>query len=201
MKEILLSFVLLACAASTQGAIIICTPGQGDAVNNSVGVTTAFTCSPGDLAGTTFDNLSGDGLNIATFQLTITGTWQVNNINTPQTGFDVTFTGIDNIGAGLVVVPDLTCLASSTTNVLGQGSANCNTSSMVLNVTPGTDLIPAFVVNVTGSGTNLPANATASVFYEVTTVDSLSGVPEPSSYGMLGAGLVGMYFARRMKRV
>ena len=53
------------------------------------------------------------------------------------------------------------------------------------------------VIETLLSGGRFPTNSTVTVQYDYTVTTPTSGVPEPSTYAMIGLGLSALAFARR----
>jgi hypothetical protein len=201
MKKIFVASVFLGLASMAQAAFIQCTPAQGTVVNDASPSSQEFTCSPGTGgAGTSDDNVSGDGLNVISISLRVTGTFQENS-GDPGEIFTVVFSSTNSL-----VAPqdpgDPGCTATDAADSNNQALANCVSTTATLGI-PATDFINTFTVTVNGNsnggGDSLPFNASASVFYEVTTEGTTPPptIPEPSTYAMIGAGLVSLFVIRR----
>ena len=93
----------------------------------------------------------------------------------------------------------LTCTTSGFPPSCSTGTVQGNAISAVANL----DVIGGFTVTVTGGpngGQVLLPSAVASVFYDTTEINTGSGIPEPSTFALLGSALVGLgVFARRRK--
>ena len=200
MRTVLLSLAFFGLAASSQAAFIACTAvgtgaGQADTVVNATGTSATFNCNLGG------NNINLDGLNILDIQLRVSSTFQENQAP-PSSSYSVLFTSTNTLGLG---IGNVGCTASGNESTLGGGQilAACSGLSAITPVPGNPDSVAAFQVTVTGqAGSNpLPFNASSSVSYQVNTVaPPTSGVPEPSTYGMMGTGLIGLYFARRRKK-
>ena len=181
-----------------QAAFINCTPGQLDVVVNSTGQTSSnFTCSPGAGAGAgaADDNVNGDGFSITGVRLRVSGTFQENAAVIGQS-YSVLYTTANGSG-----YTNVSCTASANGDANNQAVAACSSAAGAFLAIGGSpDSLAAFTVTVTGApgSTPLPFNASASVLYEVTaTTPTQPQVPEPATYAMMAAGLVGFYMIRR----
>lgn len=198
MKKVLLSLAFFGLAASSQAAFIQC-GAQQTVYNDGTPVAASFTCNPGDIAGTAFDNLSGDGLDIVSIRLRVQGTFQ--NTGAPGT-FGVTFNELSNsltVGPLVSAIGTFGCSAQSVADSENFALGGCSATSGTVSVVPSTDFINTFTVTVSGAGNPNAFNGSAIVLYEVVTFNP-SAVPEPSTYGMMGAGLIGLALASRRKK-
>jgi hypothetical protein len=198
MKKIFAASLFLALGSLAQAALIQCTPSAGQVVGfgGIVPGGVDFTCSPGvgGDPGASDDNVSGDGWNVSAIRLGFVGTSQ-----TTGGGIGITYSVRFNATGPAA----MTCVATGTSagNPAG-ATAICSDSTAFFDI-PDVDEVPSFMVNVTAAsalGNPLPLNATASVAYEVQAVqpdEPPPGVPEPSTYAMMAAGLVGFYMVRR----
>jgi hypothetical protein len=206
MKKFFVASVFLGVASMAQAAFIQCAPAQADTVVNAGGVTANYTCNTGagGGAGSVDDNLNGDNYFIQTVRVQISGTFQENN-GTPGANFSVLFT-TNNIAVP-AAIGVLSCTANGVAGAPPASTPNqalgaCTATSAFSAVAGGPDSLASFGVSVTGGpGSNpLPFNASASVFYEVTATTPTTpppGIPEPSTYGMIGAGLLSFCLVRR----
>lgn len=205
MKKFFVSSVFLGLASMAQAAFIQCTPAQADTVVNATGTTANFTCNPGAGAGAgaADDNVSGDSFNIQTIRIRLSGTFQENAAPDGST-YSVLFT-TNNI-ATPAAIGILTCTATGTEGnppaSNNQALGACNATSGFVAVAGSPDEIPSFGISVTGGpgSSPLPFNASASIFYEVTATTPdvpPPSIPEPSTYAMMGAGLLSFYMVRR----
>lgn len=177
MKKFLLTSVLaLAFASVLPAAIVNCATNQ----NINSGATTV-NC-PG---------VSADpGFTITGITLIGLGSWQDSSVNPAFTGSS-TYTFTEN-SAQFVAGPLVGVAAGTTTadtGLLFDGPVGVSLASLA-----------AFTVDVTrviNSG-GIPANATVTVSYDWTqTADSQ--IPEPATFALIGAGLLGAAFLRRRK--
>jgi PEP-CTERM motif len=201
MKKVLLVLGLFGLGTMAQASFIQCLPNQDTVVNNASGASATFTCSPaaGADVGTSDDNVAGDGVNVISLRLRVSGTFQENHGAVGQ-GFSVQFGSTNNLGSLSPGTPG--CLASATADNNGQALGACVSTSAFLSGL-NQDVVPQFTVTVSGGpGSNpLPFNASASVFYEVTTQSPPPppGIPEPTTYALLATGLFGFYAIRRRR--
>ena len=196
MKKIFVASLFLGLASMAQAAFIQCTPGQLDVVVNSGGQTSAnFTCSPGAGAGagSSDNNLAGDGWSVTGVRLRVSGTFQDNAAVTGQ-NYSVLYTTANGSG-----YTNVSCTANGTGDANNQALGACSSAAGGFFAVGPVDSLGAFTVTVTGAAgsTPLPFNASASVLYEVVATQDQAPIPEPATYTMLGVGLVGFYLARR----
>jgi hypothetical protein len=141
------------------------------------------------------DNLLGDGFDVISIQLRVTGTFQENNGTLGQV-FSVLYSSTNTLGA--LNLGDPSCTATDITNVNLQALGACVNTTGVLAIAP-TDVINPFSVTVFGGASSnpLPFNASASIFYQVVTNQQSSVVPEPSTCMLLSLGFLAFAFIRR----
>ena len=194
--------VSIAAAPKAEAAFIQCTPSQDTVVNEAAATSAVFTCSPGagSAPGGIDDNLAGDGLLVNSIQLQVTGTFQENN-GTPGASFSVRYFTNNLLSPAFGVVE---CTANAIVGAPPASNPNqalgaCTANSSVLAVAP-IDVIGAFLVTVNGGpgSTPLPFNASASVYYQVTTQQTT--VPEPTSLALFSLATLGAGFARRRRQ-
>ncbi len=206
MKKIFVASLFLALGSLAQAAFIQCQPNQGTVVNDNAIVAggIVFTCSPaaGADAGAGDDNVALDGFNVSAIKLLVQGSFQ-NSGGAAGATYSVQYNSTNNLGGNSPGTPGCTAIATSAgTPPVALGSCNGVSNADVFFDIPDVDVLGAFTVTVTASaGPNpFPFNSSASVYYEVQTVaDEVPppSIPEPSTYAMMAAGLVGFYMVRR----
>lgn len=203
MNKTFAASLFLGLASISQAAFIQCTLPQADVVVNSVGTSAAFTCNPGGVGASA--NVGADGLLVTQIRLRISGTFQENAAPVEGQSYSVLYSSLNTgatLGTGSFTIVGLSCTASGVASAEGQALGACTATSAFAAVLDTPDSIPSFTVTVTGGAgsTPLPFNGSASVSYEVTTTtvpDPNPEVPEPATYTMMGAGLVGLFMVRR----
>ncbi len=205
MRKFFAASLFLGLASISQAAFIQCALPQADVVKNSVSAVAVFSCNPGGVGA--FANVDGDGLLVTQIRLRLSGTFQENAAPVVGQAYSVLYSSTNTgatLGTGSFTIGALSCTASGFANSEGQALGACSTTSSFVAVLDTPDSIPSFTVTVTGGAgsTPLPYNGSASVSYEVATItipepDPNPEVPEPATYTMMGAGLVGLFMARR----
>jgi hypothetical protein len=189
MKKLVLALAALSASAAN-AAFIQCAPTQGTVVNDAAGQAIQFTCSPGG------ENTALDGLLITQIRLRASGTFQENNASSAITYAVQLAVGAAS-GPGWSVA-GFSVPITQTSNAGGQALGAGSSTTAFSPVAGSPDSLPAFIVTITGGAgsTPLPFNASASLFYEVTTTNS--AIPEPSTVALLGSALLGLgLFGRR----
>jgi hypothetical protein len=202
MRKVFAASLFLGLASICQATFIQCALPQADVVVNSTGSSAVFTCTPGGSGASA--NVDGDGLLVTQIRLRISGTFQENAGPAGQT-YSVLYSSINTgatLGTGSFTIGALNCTATGVASNEGQALGACAAISSFAAAAGTPDSIPGFSVTVTGgSGSNpLPFNGSASVSYEVTTTTPTipdPEVPEPATYSMMGAGLIGLFCVRR----
>ncbi len=196
MNKLFVASMFLGLAAVSQAAFVQCAPPQADVVSGGIGLTVQFTCAPGGSGSSA--NVNGDGLAITQIRMRVSGTFQENAAPVGNI-YSVLYSSTNNgitLGTGSFTLGAVNCTATGIGSADNQALGACNQTSSFVAVAGLPDSIPSFLVTVTGAPGSipLPFNASASVAYEVNTTPQ---VPEPATYAMMGAGLLGVYFARR----
>ncbi len=203
MRKFFAGSLFLGLASISQAAFIQCALPQADVVVNSVSASAVFTCNPGGVGASA--NVDSDGLLVTQIRLRLSGTFQENAAPVVGQSYSVLYSSVNTgatLGTGSFTINGLSCTASGAASGAGQALGACSTTSSFVAVFDTPDSIPSFTITVTGGSgsTPLPFNGSASVSYEVNTStvpDPNPEVPEPATYTMMGAGLVGLFMVRR----
>ena len=186
-KFLMLSGLLI--GGNAFAAFVQCTPNTADFINNSAPVTSNFTCNPSAAAG----NIAGDGLNVTSIQFVVSGSGQIAG-GTVGTTYGASATITNNAGLTNPGNINISCLADAFGSCVAGPQSQGPTTTAVGPV----DQFGAFTVTVAGlQNARLPFlnNGTATVFYMATTAPV--GVPEPATFGLMGAALLGLGLARK----
>jgi PEP-CTERM motif len=188
MKKVLLAAALVLGAGNIFASPVQCTPNQGDFLNNGVGTATVFTCSPSAAAG----NIAGDGLNVISISFLVAGTAQETG-GPAATLLSASLSVTNNAGLTNPGGLNFSCTTDSN-GACVSGPLSTSQSTAVGPV----DQFGAFTVTVTGlAGSPSLANGTAAVFYQAVT--ATSGVPEPTTFALMGAGILGLGLVGRRR--
>lgn len=191
MNKFLMLTGLLIGGTNAFAAFIQCTPSTADFVNNSAPVTSTFTCSPSAAAG----NIAGDGLNVIGIQFLVSGSGQIAG-GTAGTTYGASAMISNNAG--------LTNPGNINISCIGDVNGSCvagpqQTGPATTGVAP-VDQFGAFTVSVAGLQNGaLPFlnNGTATVFYMANATPIQTGVPEPATFALMSAALLGFGLFRK----
>ena len=190
MNKFLMLTGLLIGGTNAFAAFVQCAPNTADFINNSAPVTSTFTCSPSAGAG----NIAGDGLNVIGIQFLVSGSGQIAG-GIVGTTYGASASITNNAG--------LTNPGNISISCIGDANGSCvagpqQTGPVTTGVGP-VDQFGAFTVSVAGlQNAALPFlnNGTATVFYMANTTP-IQGVPEPATFALMGAALLGFGLFRK----
>lgn len=187
MQKFFMLAALLAGSTNMFGALVQCSPSVGDITNVSGATSTIFTC-----AG---QGTLGDSILFTSVDIIVQANGSVTG-GQASTAYGATATTTNDGGYSNPGVLTLTCTTTGFPPACSTGTQQGNAVSLVANL----DVINGFTVTVTGAangGVLLPS-AVASVFYNTTEINT-SGVPEPSTFALLGSALVGLGMLSRRR--
>ncbi len=192
MRKFLLLTGFLIGGTNAFASFINCTPFTQAFIDTGAPAgPPVFTCSPSAAAG----NIAGDGLNVIaiTFLVSVSGQKAGGVFGTT---YGATATMTNNAGLANPAQIALSCVA----DVNGSCVAGPAASQATTGVGP-VDQFGAFTVTVTGGqNSTFPFldNATGSVLYQATTTPIQTGVvPEPATFAVMGAALLGFGLFRK----
>ncbi len=182
MKHFLLSAAaLIAFSGLASAAMIQCTPVNADVVSSGALITSNVTCP----------TVNADpNFHLTSWSLQLNASWQ-DSLN-PSQNHQLKF--FANPGAD--AAGNVTC-----TSALGGFTGSCQATgpSVSIFLTNFSTTVTSFAQTV--GGLPLPANATVTVFLNTTETRDPSGVPEPMTMSLMGAGLLAVGIAgRRFRR-
>lgn len=188
MQKFFMLAALLVGSTNMFGALVQCTPTTGDVTNVSGVTSSVFTCAG---QGTLGDSILFTSVNIIV---------QANGSVTggqASTAYGATATTTNTGGYTNPGILTLTCTTSGFPPACTTGTQQGNALSAVANL----DVIGGFTVTVAGGvngGQLVLPSAVASVFYDTTEINT-SGIPEPSTFALLGSALIGLGLLSRRR--
>lgn len=184
-KFLVMSFATLAMSVVGSATVVSCVINQDITGSEAGAVVVCGGVTAGTVAG------SGAGSFISAITLQVKGTFN-----------DASFTYSGSTNFAFTEQSAQLAIATISGNAPTAGTGDTGSTGVLSASQGGLNLasLAGFNVNVIETllaGGRFPTNSTVTVQYDYTVTTPTSGVPEPSTYAMIGLGLSALAFARR----
>ena len=186
-KFLVMSFATLAMSVVGSATVVSCVVNQ-DVTGSEGGATVV--CG-GVTAGTVAG--SGAGSFISSITLSVKGTFN-DSATTPVYNGSVSFAFTEQSAQFAVATISGNAPTVGSGDVGSTGTLTGSSGALSLASLAGFNV---GVIETLLTGGRFPTNSTVTVSYDYTVTTPGSGVPEPSTYAMIGLGLSALAFARR----